>query len=505
MREPTHESATLDLVVGGAGISGLTFAQEILRRRPGLRIAVLEAQDRPGGTMGTDRVGGCLAEWGPNGFLTNVTDTLQLADRLDLGARLLPASPRAQRRFLWVRNALREVDPRPGPFLRNDLLSLPAKLRLFLGPFRPRARDGTEDSIHSFARRRIGREAAEVLVDAMVTGIYAGDPARLSLRACFPKMEAMEREHGSLVRAMLAKQRQARRARKTGPGGAGPVAAGPAGPGGVLTSFDEGMGVLAGDLAGRLGDRIRYRSCIRSISPLSSPGPGGARYRITVQEREGARTLDARRLVLAVPAHAAAGILAPVSPRLAACVGSIPYAGLTVVCLVYDRGQIPHPLDGFGYLVPRREGARILGCIWTGSVFPAHVAEGKAMLRVMLGGARDPEAALLPEGKTVDIAHGEVSRMLGGIRERPAEARLYRYARGIPQYEIGHPGKLEAIEADLSASPGLHLLGNAYRGIGVNDCVREAVRLADRLAAEEPSPSGKGALSSLVPAEETGS
>ncbi len=461
--------ADLDLLVVGGGVSGLALAREVLVRRPGWRMAVLEAETRPGGTMRSDRVAGCLCEWGPNGFLTNVPHTRDLAVDLGLGDRLLPADPAAERRFLYVRGALRELPMKPAAFLRSDLLTVRGRLRVLAEPFKGRRRTGDE-SVFEFASRRIGPEAASVLVDAMVAGIYAGDSTRLSLQAAFAKMARMEDEHGSLFKAMLALRRARKRA------GAPARAGGPMGPGGALTSFDEGMEVLVRRLAGILGERLVTGSRATSLEPV----PGG--YAVESEESGATVRRTARRVVLATPAYFSAALLESSRPRLARRLNEIAYAGITVACLVYERGQIRHPLDGFGFLVPRGQGPRILGCIWTGSIFPPHVSGQNVLLRAMVGGARDPEGAMLCEGRTVDLVHTELDRILGGISGRPGAVRLYRHPKGIPQYELGHPERLRAIAGDLSSAPGLHLIGNAYRGIGVNDCVREARELADTLA-----------------------
>ena len=164
----------------------------------------------------------------------------------------------------------------------------------------------------------------------------------------------------------------------------------------------------------------------------------------------------------------------------------IPYAPISVVCLIYDRQQVRHPLDGFGFLVPRGQAVRMLGCIWTGSIFPEHVAEGRVLLRTMVGGARDPEGAGMADGPLVDLVHGELRRILGEIEGRPREVRIFRHPLGIPQYALGHLGRLERLQSGLGRAPGLHLAGNAYRGIGVNDCVREASDLAGRITSDDP-------------------
>ena len=458
-------SAVSDLVVIGGGISGLVTAREAARLHPEWTITVLEAEDRPGGTMRTERVAECICEWGPAGFLTNVPYTRDLAVELGLGDRLLPARDAAENRYLWVRGALRPVPLNPAAFLRSDLLSVKGRARVLAEPLMPKRASGQDESVLAFASRRIGSEAAQTLVDTMVSGIYAGDSGNLSLRATFPRMLEMEERYGSLIRAMIA----AKRAKKN--------SGGPGGPGGVLTSFAQGMEVLIQGLAEALGPRLVNGARMTEISRQ------GRDFAIHAEVAGASRVWRARQLVLAVPSYSAAKLSEPFAPVLAGELESIPYAGLSVVCLIYQRSQIPHPLHGFGFLVPRDQGLRILGAIWVGSVFPDHVPPDRVLLRVMLGGARDPEGPMLSEGRTIDIAHAEVSRVLGGINGVPMATRLFRHPKAIPQYVLGHPERLERIERERAHHSGLHLAGNAYRGIGVNDCVRESRALAERITA----------------------
>jgi oxygen-dependent protoporphyrinogen oxidase len=239
------------------------------------------------------------------------------------------------------------------------------------------------------------------------------------------------------------------------------------------------MEVLIRALVEGLGERVATGVEVDALEP---DGDGW----VVRGSRDGTElSWRAPEVVLAVPAFAAAGLLAPRFPRLGSLLAEIPYAGISVACLIYDRDQVQHPLDGFGFLVPRGQGLRMLGCLWSGSIFPSHVPGDKVLLRVMLGGARDPEGALLNEAKTVELAHQELIRTLGRIEGRPREVRLYRHPRGIPQYVQGHPQRLCALEKEIARAPGLHLAGNAYRGIGVNDCVRTARELAARLGTGE--------------------
>ncbi len=455
-------SGSDDLLIIGAGISGLVLARDVAAARPDWRIRLLEAGDVPGGTMRSERVDGCLCEWGPNGFLTNVPYTWDLAHELGLESRLRIADDNAQKRFVYLRGRLRELKTDPIGFLGSGVLSFGGCLRILAEPFAPRSSE-PDESIFDFAARRIGTEAADVLVRAMVTGIFAGDPRQLSLRAALPRMADMEDRYRSLVKAMFAiKKQRKQEGRESG---------GPAGPGGRLVSFDEGMQVLVERLRDELGDRLETGVAVRRVE---RNGDG-----FNVETPAGPRS--ARRVVLAIPSFTAAKLLGESFRQVAEQVDSIPYAGVNVVCLIYDRDGLTPPLDGFGYLVPDIRDARHLGCIWTGSVFPDHIADGRVLLRAMVGGTRDPEGVELDDDALVDMVHGELETTLGGMKAQPRSAKVFRWSKAIPQYPVGHPQQMERLEQRLAETPGLHVAGNAYRGIGVNDCVREARALARKI------------------------
>lgn len=474
------------IAVIGGGVAGLSVSYEILELAKGRaeppEVVCLEAEEAPGGNVRTDLAQGFLLEWGPNGFLDNVPATLELVRRLGLSERLLPASPAAEARFIFRGGRLRKLPAGPASFLASDVLSLRGRLRVLCEPFGPGpprdpAGGEVDESVLDFATRRIGGEAARVLVAAMVTGVYAGDAARLSLRAAFPKMWRMEREFGTLTRALFAKRRAARRE--------GRKAGGPAGPGGRLTSFAGGFEELVRALAAAVGPRLRLGSEATAVSRA----PGG-RYRIGVArggrpEAEAAEAIEADAVVLACPSWAAAEIARPLDAELARLLGEIPSSPLAVVHLGFGASEIGGEPRGFGFLVPPGETLRILGTIWASSIFPGRAPAGRVLLTTMVGGARDPEGAQLDEAALVEIVRRDL-RAAMGIDAPPRFARIYRHPRGIPQYEIGHPARLEAIERRLAELPGVFVAGNAYRGISVNSCVDEAPRIArEALAALE--------------------
>lgn len=503
------------VVVLGGGVSGLASAW-LLRQRfrdqgREVSVRVLEASDVPGGTMRTEVVEGYRLEWGPNGFLDSEPAMLRLVDELGIRDALFPADAASARRFLLRDGRPTLVPTSPGAFLRSPLLSIGAKAALLGEPFRPRHDGDGEESVAAFVRRRLGPEFVTRLVDPMVTGIYAGDVERLSLDAAFPRLRAIEREHGSLVRGMIARGRERRRERKRAartaptPGSADAASrsagGGPAGPAGHLTSFREGMGQLVGALADGLGEAVTTGAEVLAVLPrddgafdvtyrVGDPDRGGMGGFVAraVTRREGEKALIADVVVSALPAEALARILAPWRPDEADVIGDVEAAPVAVVALGFDRAHVRHPLDGFGMLIPRVEGLRTLGALFTSTLFPGRAPEGKVLVRCMIGGALDRAVADEPEASLVEAVIGEMGRVLG-FDAPPEMARVFRHRKGIPQYDVGHLDRVAAadrVEADV---PGFYITGNSLRGIAVNACVKDATRVADRASTRVAAPS----------------
>jgi oxygen-dependent protoporphyrinogen oxidase len=462
------------VIVVGGGVSGLAVAHHLrtLRQDRPAEVVLLESADRPGGTIRTDTDGGCVRERGPNGFLDNVPETLDLVRALGLEGRLRRARPEAAARFLFRGKGLWRLPASQGEFLRSGLLSLRAKLRILAEPFAAKAPEGDE-SVFDFARRRIGEEPARILVDALVAGVFAGDARRLSLRSAFPAMHAMEREHGSLLRAMKAKRKAA--------AAAGAAAGSPFGPGGTLTTFDGGMQVLTDALAARLGAAVRTG---RRAMGLAKAGTGGE-----VQAADG-EVFRGDAVVVAAPAADAAFLLGRFDPRFRPILEAIPCAPVAVIALRYPAAAAPKAAAGFGFLVPSGEPCRLLGVLWDSTVFAGRAPEGEVLLRAMAGGARAPEMVDLDDGELLAVVKADLRRTMS-ISAEPAEVRIQRWRPGIPQYEVGHGDRLAALDALLADHPGLRLAGNSYRGVSMNLCVKDALAVAGGIL--EGMPSGSGA------------
>ncbi len=457
------------VVVVGGGISGLatTFRLRTLRPDRPPEVVLLESGDRPGGKIRTDTDGGCVRERGPNGFLDNVPETLDLVRDLGLEGRLRRASGKAANRYLFHGGGLWKIPGSPSEFLWSRLLPFSAKLRILFEPF-AKGPPGGDESVFDFARRRIGEAPARLLVDAMVAGVFAGNARELSLRSAFPTMHAMEREHGSLIRAMIAKRRAAK---KTGKGAGSAF-----GPGGTLTTFDGGMQVLTDALATALGHAVRTGKRAMEVRREGD--------RWLVQAADGER-FPCDAVVSAAPAPDAAFLLGRGEPRFREVLSAIPVAPVVVATLRYPEAAAPKAKAGFGFLVPSGEDSRLLGVLWDSSVFEGRAPAGEILLRAMLGGARDPDVIELTDDELLLLVRSELKRTMG-VEADPIESRLYRWHQGIPQYTLGHEDRLARLEEIRGAHPGLHLTGNSYRGVSANLCVRDGLRTAQSVLEVAP-------------------
>jgi len=445
------------IAIIGGGVTGLCAAQYLAEAFGRESILLLEASDYVGGQTRTDHIGGFSCDWGPNAFLDREALTLKWIEDLGIRDQLIQCNEAAAHRFILKDGCLHEV-VEPLKFLLTPLLSLKGRARLCCEPLVKTRRDDAPESIWDFAARRIGREAADTMVTPMASGVFGGDAKQLSMAHCFPRMVAMEREYGSLVKALIAKKREDKRASPTGPRG-------------TLTSFKQGIGFLPETVSRLLADRVRPETKVTQLIR-----PKGA-YQI---ETEAGATVEAESVVIALPAHAASAITAALDADLSAALGTITYADIAVLCTGYPREKVGHDLNGFGFLVPRNQGKRVLGCLWTSSIFAHRAPEDSVHLRTMYGGYTDPDAVRLSDGELIDLLKREVHPVLH-IHGDPEFVSIYRHSPGIPQYLLGHGRPLDAVAAAEQRHPGLAFAGNAYRGVGLNDCVLSAHRAVQRL------------------------
>ncbi|RMF42931.1 MAG: protoporphyrinogen oxidase [Deltaproteobacteria bacterium] len=458
------------ITIIGGGISGLAAAFEIERQGElaGLDVAVtlLEKEARLGGKIWSIREDGFLCEWGPNGFLDNKPMTLDLCGRIDLTNRLLRSNDNARKRFIYSGGQLHRL-PESGPaFLKSHLISWPGKLRLAGEFFVPPRRDGSDETLADFARRRLGREALDKLIAPMVSGIFAGDPERMSLTACFPRIAELEQDFGGLLKAMIKLARKKRRERK-----AGKQVASAAGPGGILTSFAGGIQDLTDQLGQTLKGQIRLGTEVTAVRRLADC------WQLKLAD---GNVLESEVVLSCAPSWALRQMTRDIDTGFDDLLEQIPYSPMNVVCFGYQRDKIPLDLNGFGYLIPRSEGRSILGTLWDSSIFSHRAPEGMVLLRSMMGGATYPQAIDLSEQEVVQAVRADLKQIMG-IADEPDFIRVFRHQRAIPMYLPGHRDRVVELNRRLDRLPGLFVSGNAFFGVGLNDCVDASGKAAARV------------------------
>lgn len=435
------------IVIGG-GMAGLVAAHT--RASAGEEVVLLEASAEPGGVVRSVRRDGYLLEAGPN-TVRPTPELMDLVTRLGLESEVRIADP-ALPRYIDFAGRLHELAASPLALLTTGLLSLGGKARLLTEPFR-RSPAPPGESVRDFFARRLGPEVADRLVTPFVSGIFAGDASALSAEAAFPSLFRWDRDHGSLVVGAVREARSR------------PKAPRPPRPRGLL-SFRDGLATLPRALARTLGPSFRPNSAVTSVSP------SGSGFRLTVGTSHG--DLEADRVILATDAAAAARLVRPFEPEAADALDAIPYPPLAVLHLSLPEAALRRPLVGFGHLVVPDPSRRILGAVWSSSLFPDRAPEGRALLTVFLGGARDPKAASLSDEALLEVAGRDLSAQ--GLSSQPPDlVLLTRWPRAIPQYTSGHGSRIGALERAETRSPGLRFIGNYRGGISVGDVVKSAL------------------------------
>jgi oxygen-dependent protoporphyrinogen oxidase len=446
-----------DLVIVGGGISGLAAAHAAHQR--GADFLLLEGGPRWGGVIRSEAVDGFLLEGGPDAILAQKPEGLALCRALGLGERLVPTNPHQRAVYVLHRGRLEPlpeglllaVPTRVWPFLRSRLFSWGGKLRMGLDVLLPARRARGDESIASFLRRRFGAEAVERLGEPLLAGIHAGDPERLSIACTFPRFVELEQRYGSLVRGM----RKAPRA----PAGQAASAG--------FYSLRGGLGELVDALVRALpGERLLRDTPLAALER----DPDGF-----VLQLESGAAWRARQVIVAVPAHRAARLLAGLLPATAARLDAIPFASSATVLLGFKRADVSHPLDGYGMVIPAGEGLRLAAASFLSTKFPGRAPEGQVLLRGFLGGVRDPQVLTLDDAALVELVRRELGPVLG-LRGEPTLTRVYRWPKGTPQMEVGHQERMAESERELAGIPGLFLIGSGLRGTGLPDCVADAAR-----------------------------
>jgi protoporphyrinogen/coproporphyrinogen III oxidase len=453
--------ADCDVLVVGAGISGLTSAFRLARR--GIGVEVVDAAPRPGGVIGSERRDGWLYERGPNSTLDTIPFINEMLDELGIRGERTDMSPISSKRFVVRGGGLIALPASVAAFLETPLFSGRAKFRLLREPFVARAPAALEESVAQFVVRRLGRELLDYAIEPFVAGIYAGAPAQLSLPAAFPRLHALEQRYGSLIMGQVFGARE----RAGGKEKSKHIA--------TSFSFREGMQTLTDALARtvapvRLGTRATGMRRAQDGAIIVTVTRGGA----TAERR-------ARAVVLAVPADRAAALVRDFAPDAARALEEIPYAPVASVACGYRRSAVGHPLDGFGLLVPQVEKRRILGTLFSSSMFDGRSPADTVLLTTFLGGRRDPDLPFLPDEDLAMIVAGELAALLDA-RGEPLFCAVNRWPRAIPQYTLGHLDRIARAERAQTALPGLFLCASYRGGISVADCIKSGLQTAATVA-----------------------
>jgi oxygen-dependent protoporphyrinogen oxidase len=463
------------IIVVGGGISGLAAAHrlaELTAVNPiGLEIALLEASERLGGCISTERVGDFLVEAGPDSLISEKPWALDLCERLGIGARLVSTNP-ARQGISVVHHGRLEPLPegfllmaptRLRPFISTRLFSVRGKLRMAGELFLPRRAAQDDESLADFVRRRFGREALERVVQPLIGGIYAADPEKLSLAATMPRFLEMERARRSVTWAMWREQRRRRALSRRPESGARWS---------LFLSLTGGLQELVDEIAGRLPDRtVQLGAHVINLT-WSSP----KRSWIAATNRG---QLEGDGVILATPAYSAAAMLSSVAPELSQELREIAYGSTATVSLAYCESEVP-PILGFGLIAPAVESRKILACTFSSLKYPGRAREGFVLLRAFVGGALQPHLFEQDDAAMEAGVRRELAELLG-ITAEPLLRRIHRHPRSMPQYQVGHLARVQRIESQVAKLPGLALAGNAYRGVGIADCVHSGETAAENI------------------------
>lgn len=467
------------LIIGG-GIAGLAAAYYASRQnQPRIRITLLEEAGHWGGKLVTERLpfkgGQLVIEGGPDALVVTKPWAVNLCQELGIADRLKGTNPHVKKTYILKEGRLHElpggltmmIPTEFGPLLRTGLLSWPSKARMGLDYLIPPAANGDE-SLGGFVSRRLGRGAYENLIEPLMSGIYAGDGNKLSLKAVFPYLRELELEHGGLLKGALAlrKKRKVRTSGEISPRtpGSRSIFLSP------LTGLAEIVEALTDQLKSA-GVELRLHSKVRKVYR------DGNGYDILLTDGE---SMAGDGIILATPSYITAGFIDDFAPELAAELSAMEYVSTATVTLAYREVDLPRSLDGYGYVIPRRENRKALACTWTSTKFPHRSPDGFALLRIFIGRAGQEAEIDWDEESLLAIAREELNLTLG-ITAEPLLHRIYPWDKAMPQYNLGHPERLERINRCLAAYPGLALAGNAYHGIGIPDCIHSGEMAARKI------------------------
>ncbi len=453
------------VVIIGGGISGLSAAWYL--QKAGIPATVVERRPRLGGVIQTEVVQGCVIEGGPDSFLSSKPAALELIRELDLSDQVIGSNDHLRVTYVWKKGRLiplpdglmMMVPTRILPMISTPLLGWPTKIRMGLEFFRRPGHSIRDRSVAEFVADHYGQETVDYLAEPLLSGVYGGSPDELSVVSVLTRFAELEAQYGSLTRGVLKSQR------KRGPQPAG---------GSLFRTLKGGLGDLIQALVHRLDKRVEFIQGEAEAIERT----GAASYRVRI----GNDWMEASHVILACPAWAAGAILESLDGELAALLNGIGYSSSMTVALGYERKALNRDLNGFGFLVPRKERRQILACTWVGTKFANRVPEDRVLLRCFLGGSQGETVLSQSDEKIVATVQDELREIMG-LSAEPVFTRISRWPRAMAQYAVGHQARVEKIEVLLRELPGLYLAGNAYSGVGIPDCIRTGRQAADRIAA----------------------
>ena len=482
----TAASMTLRVAVIGSGITGLAVAQRLVSRSENVQVVLLESSRRLGGIIRTEAADGFLMELGPDSFITNKPAAIQLCEEIGFTDQLIPTDA-GFRRSLVLRNGKPMPVPdgfmlmapsKPWAILTTPILSLAGRLRLLSEALISRRTTEEDESLASFVRRRFGQQALERLVQPLIGGIYTADPEKLSLKATMPRFSEMEQSHGSVIRATLAQQKIDRK-RSSGQQESSSDSSGSGARYGLFATAAGGLSDMVAAIERTLlkSGRVEIQLGVE-VAGIERPTASNSNWAVQLKDQR-SMTFDA--VIVTLPTHAAARILkTAISPELHAALQEIEYASSAIVVSGHQLSDFDHPMDAFGLVVPAIERRKILAVSFSSRKFPGRAPAGQILLRTFVGGAMQPELLNNDDDTIAGFVNAEL-RSIFGMKAEPMFSEVIRYYNAMPQYHVGHLDRVARIESLLKNTPGLHLAGSAYTGVGIPDSIASGWVAADNV------------------------
>ncbi|MHB8483056.1 MAG: protoporphyrinogen oxidase [Nitrospiria bacterium] len=448
-------------VVVGGGISGLSIAYSL--KKEGVDVSLYEKERAPGGFIRSEKKEGYLIELGPNSLLNINAQLDGFCRELGLDQEKIFQSQESKSRYILKNGEMVPLPRTPKEFLFTPLLSFRGKMRVLAEPFISPLPYKKNESISQFVRRRFGNEFLNYVVDPMIEGIYAGDPESLSMAATFSRLCLLEEKYGSLLKGFVKKRKEEKRDKRID-----------------LFSFKNGMGSLTQILARLIGDGFENETAITSLSKKASEK---RKFILTGNHHGETRQSEADFVILAAPAYESARLVVDLSPHLSKQLESIVYAPVVIITLGFPKSDLTKPFPGSGCLIPKKENSSLLGFRVNSNLYPGRAPEGKTVLTCFLGGVRNGKMLQKRDEELVDLTLNELKNLVG-VKNRPEFVNIIRHPRAIPQYDLSHQLKLEAVEKELNQIPGLYLAGNYLKGVSVWDCLSQGLELGKSIASK---------------------